>query len=229
MQLKENIDINFNKFEDIIKDRALDLDFDIICDDNLGKLQGPWAVRTYRFGNHLLALNVKGKGFGDFEKINKGGRFSSLGYDQENYYDYNQSNNELFFKDWEEKFLDKFNLSLCVAGRSGGWWGFTTEDLKDNFNEIFQLNEENIRNIFNSKYPTLLKDVEEFDSDYDDEELADEIFDELSGEELAKLVEFKPEFITMCDEFSESVATTSDLMEGDDYNDEAFENITQYD
>lgn len=188
---------------------------------------GNWDVRTWFRDPHMFALNVKGKGFGDYDKINKDGRFSDLGYDENSYYDYNQSNNQILFEEYERTFDEKFALSLYAGGRMGGWWGFKIDDLDSSFEYCFEWDSQKLNDFYESYGLPLFADASEFDSELDwyelGQEAADEHFDELFG-----MIKFKPEFKQSLEEFAGTIYRVSDDMEADAYNDEAFENITSY-
>ena len=62
------------------------------------QLDGPWDVRTYFHEPHLLALNVKGKGAGDWGKYDLDGRASKFDADEGQYYDMLQGNIDSFFE-----------------------------------------------------------------------------------------------------------------------------------
>lgn len=212
----EDVFYNSGELENVIERNIETLDF------------GRWDVRTWYHEPHMFALDVKGKGFGDFDKINKDNRFSSRGYTEESYFDYNQSNNEILFNEWSREFQDEFALDLVAGGRSGGWWGFKIDDLYSSFEYCFQFNEAKLKEFYDNKGLPLFGDASEFDTGIDFYEIGEETADS-NFEDVLNMIEFKPEFKKMLEEFANNIDSASASMEGDEYNDEAFLNITGYD
>jgi len=226
MKLKEDLESEFSEFKEYFLDELFDiLDVEEVCQNNAEQLNGTWDVRTWYLSQHMFALNVKGKGLGDYDKANKDNRLSDKGYNEEDYWRYNDENNTFFYNEWNERFQNEIGIDLAVGGRSGGWWGFYINDIEDNKSDIFEVSDEAIKNLWDTKAPTLFADANEFDDEVDYSEIGQEVADELSADEVSEIVHFKKSFIDLCNEFAESIDSTSSYMEDDTYNDEVYNNM----
>jgi hypothetical protein len=188
------------------------------------QLDGPWDVRTYFHEPHLLALNVKGKGAGDWDKYDLNGRASKFDADYDQYYNMLQGNIDSFFEGWAETFKEDYGVDLYAGGRSGGWWGFKIDDI-DTDSDIFQMNKEKVRQLFDTKAPTLLLSEGEEDEDFDIQDFAYDLASEVDASEY---ISFTPSFVRDCNYFYSEIIQTSDEWESQDWNDEQFENDKEW-
>lgn len=215
---------NFNDFKEAIKDRIRESGIEDILENLVGTLDiGDWDLRTYYHGTHLFALNVKGKGFGNYDSFNKEGRAENIGVSSEKYLDNNFKHNTDFFETWADEFQNDFAIQLNAGGRSGGWWGFEPDDISSSFDYCFTFNDEKLKALYDKYATTLFNDASEFDGDISFYEIGEEVYDEASPEELDELIKFSSSFREKLEEFANSVNKESDFMETDEYNDEEFE------
>lgn len=193
-------------------------DYDIIKDflkKAANDLPGAWKVRTAHTDPEFFGLNVKGKGFGDYDKINKDNRWEDMGVGLDEYYDVISNENEVFFMEWDREFSDGFGLELGVQGRSGGYWGFTVEDLTD-FDYVLELNKDMVQ--------SALDRLEANGIDLDEEYfVADTIINTLSEEELDDLIRFNPKMLKALTEFTNCIFEASDYRETDEWSDDIYE------
>lgn len=173
--------------------------------DKLNKItNGSWDNRTYHYRPDFVALNVKGKGAGDYSKV-------SDKISENDYYDSLDRSIRYFFNDWEQIFREDFGLTLDVMGCSGGWWGFKADDLTD-FKYVLQLNEDKVKELYSKM------DAESIDEDIDFYDLFNDDVDDFF--ENDDFFEFREEFVEKVNEFVDDVDATSDHFASDDYNNE---------
>lgn len=177
-------------------------------------LQGNWEIRTAHRDPKFFGLNVKGKGFGDYNKVNKNNRWEEMGVGVDEYYDIISDENESIFFEWDRIFSDNFGLDLMVQGRSDGYWGFKIEDLTD-FDYVLELNSDIVQAALNR----LAKDGIDLDEVYS---ISDTIIDSMSEDELDNLIKFKPELLKALNEFTNAIYDASDYRETDDYAEDIF-------
>lgn len=196
--------MDFEVFKDTLQDYVYEnMDLGNRLADKLNEVtNGKWDNRTYHYQPDFVALNVKGKGTGDYSKV-------SDTISEDDYYQLIERNISMFFKNWETVFKEEFGLTLDVTGRSGGWWGFKADDLTD-FNYVLQLKEDKIKELY-SKMNT--EAVEEsiynvFDSDEIDYFFEQDFFD------------FREEFVTTVNNFVEDINSASEDWESDEWNNE---------
>lgn len=192
-------------------------DYDMVEDflkREASNLSGTWEVRTANNNPKFFGLNVKGKGFGDYNKVNKNNRWEEMGIGLDEYYDIISDENEQIFFEWDRIFSDNFGLDLMVQGRSGGYWGFKIEDLTD-FDYVLELNKDIIQAALNR----LAKDGIDLDEEYS---ISDTIIDSMSEDELDNLIKFKPELLKALTEFTNAIYDASDYRETDDYAEDIF-------
>ena len=197
---------------DYIKDSDIVEDFLKRAADDL---PGAWKVRTAYNDPKFFGLNVKGKGFGDYNKINRDNRWEEMGVGLDEYYDVISDENEVLFMEWDREFSDGFGLELGVQGRSGGYWGFTVEDLTD-FNYVLELNKDIVQSALNR----LEKDGIDLDEEYS---IADTIINSMTEEELDKLIRFNHKMLKALTKFTNSIFEASDYRETDEWSDDIYE------
>lgn len=178
-------------------------------------LPGEWKVRTAHSDPLFFGLNVKGKGFGDYDKINRDNRWEEMGVGLDEYYDVISNENEVFFMEWDREFSDSFGLELGVQGRSGGYWGFTIEDLTD-FDYVLELN----KDVIQSALDRLEKDGIDLDEEY---LVSDTIIDSMTEEELDNLIRFNPKMLKALTDFTNCIFEASDYRETDEFSDDIYE------
>jgi len=196
--------MDFEVFKDTLQDYVYEnMDLGNRLADKLNEVtNGKWDNRTYHYQPDFVALNVKGKGTGDYSKV-------SDTISEDDYYQLIERNISMFFNNWETVFKEEFGLTLDVTGRSGGWWGFKADDLTD-FNYVLQLKEDKVKELY-SKMNT--ESVEEsiynvFDSDEIDYFFEQDFFD------------FREEFVTTVNNFVEDINSASEDWESDEWNNE---------
>lgn len=173
--------------------------------DKLNKItNGSWDNRTYHYQPDFVALNVKGKGAGDYSKV-------ADKITENDYYDSLGRSIQYFFNDWERIFREDFGLNFDVMGKNGGWWGFKADDLTD-FRYVLQLNENKAKELYDKM------DAESIDEDIDFYDLFNDDVDDFF--ENDDFFEFREEFVEKINEFVDDVNTTSDHFASDDYNNE---------
>lgn len=177
-------------------------------------LQGNWKIRKVQRDPKFFGLDVKGKGFGDYNKVNKNNRWEEMGVGIDEYYDIISDENEQIFFEWDRIFSDNFGLDLAVQGRSDGYWGFTIEDLTD-FDYVLELNKDVLQSVLNR----IEKDGIDLDEEYS---ISDTIIDSMSEDELDNLIEFKPKLLKTLNEFTNAIYEASDYRETDDYAEDIF-------
>lgn len=193
-------------------------DYDIVQDflkRAAADLPGEWKVRTAYRDPLFFGLNVKGKGFGDYDKINRDNRWEEMGVGLDEYYDVISNENEVFFMEWDREFSDSFGLDLGVQGRSGGYWGFTIEDLTD-FDYVLELNEDVIQSVLDR----LEKDGIDLDEEYS---VSDTIIDSMTEDELDNLIRFNPKMLKALTDFTNCIFEASDYRETDEFSDDIYE------
>jgi hypothetical protein len=178
-------------------------------------LPGEWKVRTAHRDPLFFGLNVKGKGFGDYDKINRDNRWEEMGVGLDEYYDVISNENEVFFMEWDREFSDGFGLELGVQGRSGGYWGFTIEDLTD-FDYVLELN----KDVVQSALDRLEKDGIDLDEEYF---VSDTIINSMTEEELDNLIRFNPKMLKALTDFTNCIFEASDYRETDEFSDDIYE------
>lgn len=178
-------------------------------------LQGNWKIRKVQHDPKFFGLDVKGKGFGDYNKVNKNNRWEEMGVGIDEYYDIISDENEQIFFEWDRIFSDNFGLDLAVQGRSDGYWGFTIEDLTD-FDYVLELNKDVLQSVLNR----IEKDGIDLDEEYS---ISDTIIDSMSEDELDNLIKFKPKLLKTLNEFTNAIYEASDYRETDDYAEDIFE------
>lgn len=192
-------------FKDLLEDYVHEnIDMGDLLAEKLNYLtDGQWDNRTYHYKPDFVALNVKGKGAGDYSKVS-----DILSEDE--YYGELDMNIQYFFNEWEEIFRNNFGLSLDVMGRSGGWWGFKADDLTD-FGYVLHLKEDRV----NDYYSKLDAESKEYDNIYN-------VFDESEIEAFFEedFFDFDQNFIDTINKFIDSVNQTSDEWESDEWNNE---------
>ena len=177
----------------------------------------------------LLALNVKYKGQGDWDKFNKDGRAEKIGWDAEDYWNLIQDNVRVFYDDWSAKVKAKYGTELYVAGRSGGYWGIDAKEfLYRGDADYIEVDDAALKGLYDKLLPTV--DFSDVDSDhvYD---MVDAAMGELAGDhgwtdstKVAQYFKFTDEFVAFCNEFEKSVDAESAYWAGQDFNDGEFEN-----
>lgn len=193
-------------------------DYDIVEDflkRAANDLPGDWKVRTAHMDPKFFGLNVKGKGFGDYDKINKDNRWEDMGVGLDEYYDVISNENEIFFMEWDREFSDGFGLELGVQGRSGGYWGFTVEDLTD-FDYVLELN----KDVVQSALDRLEANGIDLDEEYF---VSDTIINTMSEEELDRLIRFNPKMLKALTEFTNCIFEASDYRETDEWSNDIYE------
>lgn len=214
---------DFNDFKEAIIDRIKESDIEDILSNLEDTIDiGTWSLRTWYLESHLFALNVKGKGGGNWDSFNKDGRAESADISFESYDESNYLHNKYIFEMWDEEFQKEFGLELYSGGRSGGWWGFKPEDISSSFEYCFTIDDEKLKVLYNKYANTLFNDAAEFDDDISFYEIGDEVYDEASPEELNELIRFSAPFKEKLEEFADGINKESDYMETDEYNDEEF-------
>lgn len=192
-------------FKDLLEDYVHEnIDMGDLLAEKLNYItDGQWDNRTYHYQPDFVALNVKGKGAGDYSKVS-----DILSEDE--YYGELDMNIQYFFNEWEEIFRNNFGLSLDVMGRSGGWWGFKADDLTD-FGYVLHLKEDRV----NDYYSKLDAESKEYDNIYNvfDESEIDAFFEE-------DFFDFDQNFIDTINKFIDNVNQTSDEWESDEWNNE---------
>lgn len=178
-------------------------------------LPGEWKVRTAHRDPLFFGLNVKGKGFGDYNKFNKDNRWEEMGVGIDEYYDVIYDETRIYFKEWERWFSDNFGLDLNVQGRSGGYWGFTIEDLTD-FDYVLELNEDVVQSVLDR----LGKDGIDLDEEYS---VSVTIIDSMNEDELDNLIRFNPKMLKALTQFTNCLFEASDYRETDEYSDDLYE------
>jgi hypothetical protein len=179
------------------------------------KLPGTWKVRTAHRDPLFFGLNVKGKGFGDYDKFNKDNRWEKMGVGIDEYYDVIYDEIGIYFREWERWFSDNFGLNLDAQGRSGGYWGFTIEDLT-NFDYVLELN----KDVIQSALDRLEKDGIDLDEEYF---VSDTIINSMTEEELDDLIRFNPKMLKALTQFTNCLFEASDYRETDEYSDDLYE------
>jgi hypothetical protein len=218
-KLNENVEEYFgefyNYFEDYIRDDAASNE-DVIESLAERQLDGDWDVRTWHLEPHMLALNVKYKGQGDWDKFNKDGRAEKMEYSAEDYYDMISMNQSDYFNDWADTFKEELGLNLYCGGRSGGWWGFKIDYFSYS---SFVVDKEKVRKLFDEKANTLL-----LDSDEDDEDMQELAYDLSNEVDISEYLSFEPEFVNLCNQFSAAINSDSEWWESDEWNDNKYQN-----
>ena len=197
---------------DYIKDSDMVEDF---LKREASNLPGTWEVRTANNNPKFFGLNVKGKGFGDYNKINRDNRWEDMGVGLDEYYDIISDENEALFMEWDREFSDGFGLELGVQGLSGGYWGFTVEDLT-NFDYVLELN----KDIVQSALDRLEDDGIDLNEEYS---IADTIINSMTEEELGEFIKFKTEMLKALTDFTNSIYKASDYRETDEWSDNIYE------
>ena len=193
-------------------------DYDIVPDflkRAAADLPGEWKVRTAHNDPLFFGLNVKGKGFGDYDKINRDNRWEEMGVGLDEYYDVISNENEVFFMEWDREFSDSFGLELGVQGRSGGYWGFTIEDLTD-FDYVLELNKDVVQSVLDR----LEKDGIDLDEEYF---VSDTIINRMTEEDLDNLIRFNPKMLKALTDFTNCIFEASDYRETDEFSDDIYE------
>ena len=177
----------------------------------------------------LLALNVKYKGQGDWDKFNKDGRAEKIDWDVEDYWDLIQDNVRVFHDDWAAKFKAKYGVELYVAGRSSGYWGIdANEFLYRGDEDYIEIDDAALKGLYDKLLPKV--DFSDVDSDhvYD---MVDAAMGELAGDhgwtdstKVVQYFKFTDEFAAFCNEFEKSVNAESAYWESAEFNDDEFEN-----
>lgn len=164
--------------------------------------EGSWDNRTYHYQPDFVALNVKGKGMGDYSKV------SDI-LSEDDYIAELGRSIQYFFDDWERIFKEDFGLILDVMGRSGGWWGFKADDLTD-FRYVLQLNEDKVKELYSKMEAESIDEYTDFYELFDTDD-SDDFFE-------GDFFDFREDFAVMVNNFVNDVKATSDHFEGDEYN-----------
>lgn len=218
-KLNENVEEYFGEFYDYFADYIRDdaaTNEDVIESLAERQLDGNWDVRTWYHEPHMLALNVKYKGQGDWDKFNKDGRAEKMDYSAEDYYNMINMNQSDYFNDWADTFKEELGLDLYCGGRSGGWWGFKIDDFSYS---SFVVDKEKVRKLFDEKANTLL-----LDSDEDDEDMQELAYDLSNEVDISEYLSFEPEFVNLCNQFSTAINSDSEWWESDEWNDDKYQN-----
>lgn len=212
--LKENVELDdaFYRFREAFLDNMKSYIDEETIDNILSSVSGRWALRSYR--DYYIVLNVKGKGMGNFDLYNKDGRAADVKLAAASYEDTIRYNIDGFYQDWRETFKDEFGVNLYVQGRMGGWWGFKEDDFLDKLT----VDNDKLREVFDSKYATLFAGTEDSD---DEEDVAVEVLEDDSVN-LAEIIKIDPEFKSYMEDFVASVDKTSDYWESKEFNDEQY-------
>ena len=147
--------------------------------------EGSWDNRTYHYQPDFVALNVKGKGMGDYSKV------SDI-LSEEDYMAELGRHIQYFFDDWERIFREDFGLTLDVMGRSGGWWGFKADDLTD-FRYVLQLKEDKVKELYSQMDAESIDEYTDFYELFDTDE-SDAFFE-------GDFFDFREEFVEKVNEF----------------------------
>lgn len=166
--------------------------------------EGSWDNRTYHYQPDFVALNVKGKGMGDYSKV------SDI-LSEDDYIAELGRSIQYFFNDWEQIFREDFGLTLGVMGRSGGWWGFKADDLTD-FKYVLQLNEDKVKELYSKMDAESIDEYTDFYELFDTDD-SDDFFE-------GDFFDFTEDFAVMVNNFVNDIKATSDHFEGDEYNNE---------
>lgn len=186
-----------------------------------GPLNGRWDLRTWYHETHMFALDVKYKGAPNWEKFNKEGRAEAIGADEDSFYQSHFDSNVYdFFGQWTTEFSTRLGINLMSGGRSGGWWGFSSEKLCQD-EDIIQVKIDKLREYYDAHSAELFNAADEED---EDEEFyaGQDFYCDCSTEELAEYFKLSDEFVELCNEFSSDVDSTSDYWDSDEFNDEEF-------
>lgn len=188
--------MDFEVFKDTLQDYVYEnMDLGDRLADKLNEVtNGKQDNRTYHYQPDFVALNVKGKGTGDYSKV-------SDTISEDDYYQLIERNISMFFNNWETVFKEEFGLTLDVTGRSGGWWGFKADDLTD-FNYVLQLKEDKVKELYSNA----------------DAEFAED--DELDYFFKQDFFDFREEFVTTVNNFVEDINSASENWESDEWNNE---------
>lgn len=182
------------------------------------QLEGCWDVRTWFHEPHMLALNVKGKGGGNWDSFNRGGRAEAQEVSEDYYWNVMQQNIQVFYNGLNNSANDELGISVYSGGRSGGWWGFKIDDINNDFTDILEWNDEAVRTAFEKGAPTLFGETDEVDFFEEGEDYASG----LEQEEVANLLRFTNKFVNFCNTMEGDIQATSDYWETDESNDEEF-------
>ena len=87
------------------------------------------------------------------------------------------------------------------------------------------MNKEKVRQLFDTKAPTLLLSEGEEDEDFDMQDFAYDLASEVDASEY---ISFTPSFVRDCNYFYNEITKTSDEWESQDWNDEQFENDKEW-
>lgn len=212
--LKENVELDdaFSRFREAFLDNMKSYIDEETIDNILSSVSGRWALRSYR--DYYVVLNVKGKGWGNFELYNKDNRAPDVKAAEHNYENNLQYYRDGFYQDWRETFRDEFGVELYIMGRMGGWWGFKEDDFIDRLT----IDSDKLRRVFEEKYSTLFAGTEDSD---DEEDVAVEVLEDDSIN-LAEIIKIDPEFKSYMEDFAASVDKTSDYWESKEFNDEQY-------
>ena len=215
--LKENVELdnNFAQFKEAFEDNMKSYLNDAETLDGIidKELSGRWSVRSYR--DYYVVLNVKGKGFGDYDRFNKGDRAEKVNklapYDYEKMMFHHIDD---FWEDLKEDFQREFDIELCSLGRSGGWWGFRADEFVDHI----VVKDSALRDIYDQRVGTLFVGTEDED---DVEDIAVDVLEDMDVD-LSSLVEIEPSFKESLEAMDASITKTSDYWETDEFNDEEY-------
>lgn len=138
-----------------------------------------------------------------------------MGVGLDEYYDVISNENEVFFMEWDREFSDSFGLELGVQGQSGGYWGFTIEDLTD-FDYVLELN----KDVVQSTLDRLEKDGIDLDEEYF---VSDTIINRMTEEDLDNLIRFNPKMLKALTDFTNCIFEASDYRETDEFSDDIYE------
>lgn len=198
--------MEFETFKDDVESYVYEnMDLGDQLADKLNNItEGSWDNRTYHYKPDFVALNVKGKGAGDYSKV-------SDKISEDDYYNSLSRSIQYFFDDWERIFREDFGLNFDVMGRSGGWWGFKADDLTD-FRYVLQLNEDKVKELYNKMGAESIDEYTDFYELFD----TDDSNDFFEGD----FFDFREEFVERVNEFVSDVNATSDHFASDDYNNE---------
>ena len=212
--LKENVELDdaFSRFREAFLDNMKSYIDEETIDNILSSVSGRWALRSYR--DYYVVLNVKGKGWGNFDLYNKDNRAASWKLASAGYESIMQHHQDDFYQEWNETFKEEFGVDVYVLGRSGGWWGFKEDDFLDELT----VDNDKLREVFDSRYATLFAGTEDSD---DEEDVAVEVLEDDSVN-LAEIIKIDPEFKSYMEDFAASVDKTSDYWESEEFNDEQY-------
>jgi hypothetical protein len=213
--LKENVELDdaFSRFREAFLDNMKSYIDEETIDNILSSVSGRWALRSYR--DYYVVLNVKGKGFGNYDRFNFENRAEKV--NKLASYDYEKMmfrHIDDFWDDLKEDFQREFGVELCSLGRYGGWWGFSADDFVDHI----VAKDSALRGIYDQRVGTLFVGTEDED---DVEDIAVDVLEDMSID-LSSLVEIEPSFKESLEAMDASITKTSDYWETDEFNDEEY-------